>query len=487
MLRGTMIRIWNRTLHTTLSVSLLVATGAGLFACSQKKDNDAPIAPPPPRGSASLDQLTIGLGVAKGLDATIAPPSTRFEHIFVLDDKRAVLAGGVPGGEAVALITLDAGKTWRSLRTDRETWSNFSFGEEGAFALSLGPKETTQDAPPSSGKKSPPPPPFQLFFAGLDAPSFGTATNVDQPPLAKRPDPKFPIPHPRLALLDRETASLVVEPSPKKFVVRYAAMPGVDPPAEIVLPKQETFAMGPLGRPAKLFSVKGRELLARKWPEPGKPVVAGEPQSAIKVTPTLLTELSAPPICETEKASFSKITQPPSKQNPGKRYLFVVFGDRNALVVMPAEALDAGAFGCSDDKFVTEALDADKESITLLLCDLEGKCTTPTRPVFKPWLEKHERDIVATPTATGAAAVMSAKAGERWGVYYAQSTDGGKFYERARVIGEGAGARGRIELGALVSMGKRTLLLVSADVTGTSRRGFYVIVSDDDGATWNPP
>jgi len=71
--------------------------------------------------------------------------------------------------------------------------------------------------------------------------------------------------------------------------------------------------------------------------------------------------------------------------------------------------------------------------------------------------------------------------------YYAQSTDGGKFYERARVIGEGTGERGRVRFGALVTMGKRTLILVSADVTGTSRRGFYTIVSDDDGATWNPP
>lgn len=471
--------------HVTLLCSVLLASALG---CSTKKEKEAPIAPPPPRGAASLDQLTIGLGVAKGLDATLASPSTRFEHVWVLDEKRAILAGGVPGGEAVALITLDAGKTWRSIHTDRETWSTWTLGEEGAFLLALGPKETTLDAPPAFGKKAPPPPPFQLFFASLDSPSFGTATNVDQPPLARRPDPKQPIPHPRLAMLDRETASLVVEPKPKKFFARYAAMPGVDPPAEVELPKQETFATVPLGRPAKLFSVKGRELLSRKWPVSGQPVPAGTPESAVKVTPTVLAELSKEPICETGTLSVSAITQPPSKQSPNKRYLFVVFPDKVSLVPMPAEALEGGAFGCGDSKFVVEAPDAeDKTSITLLLCDLDGKCTTPTRAVFKPWLEKHDREIVVTPTATGAAAVMSAKAGERWGVYYAQSTDGGKFYERARVIGEGTGARGRIDFGALVSLGKRTLLLVSADVTGTSRRGFYVIVSDDDGATWNPP
>lgn len=473
-----------RKLTRNLALFLAITATTG---CSEKKEKEAPIAPPPPRGSASLDQLTIGLGVAKGLDATLAPPSTRFEHVFVLDDKRAILAGGVPGGEAIALITMDAGKTWRSLRTDRETWSSWSFGEEGAFSLALGPKETAAEGPPQFGKKAPPLPPFQLFFASLEAPSFGTATNVEQPPLAKKLDPKAPVSRPRLALLDRETASLVVEPAPKKFVLRYVAPPGVDPPAEVILPKQESFATGPIGRPARLFSMKGRELQSRKWPEPGKPIGDAAPQSTVKTTPTLLAELSAPPVCETQAASFVKITQPPSKQNPQKRWLFVALPDRIALAPMPAEATEGASIGCSDGKFIVEAPDADKQSITLLLCELDGKCTTPSRPVFKPWLEKHEREIVATPTATGAAAVMSAQAGERWGLYYAQSTDGGKFYERARVVGEGAGARGRIDLAALVSLGKRTLLLVSADVTGTSRRGFYVIISDDDGATWNPP
>jgi len=296
-----------------------------------------------------------------------------------------------------------------------------------------------------------------------------------------------PILHPRVALLDRETASFVVEPSPKKFVARYVAPPGVDPPAELALPKGEAFVPYPLGRPVRLASVKGRELLMRKWPEPGKPVDKPEPIATIKTTPSLVAELSQPPACETQAAAYFKITQPPSKQNPAKDYLFVALADRFALTPLPAAVAKETRIGCGDTKFVAEAPNQDKQSIDILLCDLEGKCETPTRPVFKPWLEKHSRDILAVPTATGAAAVMSAQAGEKWGLYYAQSTDGGKFYERARVVGEGTGARGRVDFEALVSLGKRTLLLVSADVTGTSRRGLYVIVSDDDGATWNPP
>ncbi|HVK66119.1 MAG TPA: sialidase family protein [Polyangium sp.] len=472
---------WSPTAYAlTLALSLLPS-------CAKKKE-DAPIAPPPPpRGAASLDQLSTGLGTAKGLDASLAPPSMNFDHVLVLDDKRAILAGGVPGSVAIALMTVDAGKTWKAFRTDRDTWSSYAFGTDGMFALALGPKETAAEAPPAFGKKAPPPPPFQFFFAGLDAPSFGTATMVDQPPLARKPDPKLPLPKPRLALLDKETASLVVEPTAKKFVARYVAPPGTDAPAEVVLPKLETFATGPVGRPPRLFSVKGRELLSRKWPAPGEPI--GEPEyvAAVKTTTTLVSELSASSACDVGSMSYQAITQPPTKQNPNKNYYLVVTPDRLTLVPRPVEALSGAAIGCNDTKFVVEAPDADKQSITLLLCDLEGKCTTPTRPVFKPWIEKHEREIVAVPTSSGAAAVMSAQAGERWGLYYAQSTDGGKFYERARIIGEGTGARGRVDFGALVSFGKRTLLIVSADVTGTSRRGFYVLVSDDDGATWNPP
>jgi hypothetical protein len=471
------------------SLALLLAVAAAT-GCNNKKEPPQAIAPPPPRGAASLDQLTTGLGIAKALDAKLAPPSMEIEHVYVLDDKRLILAGGVAGGEAISLITMDAGKTWRSMRTDRETWATWAFGaEEGTFALALGPKETMAEAQPAVGKKPPVLPPFQLFFASLESLSFGTATNVEQPPLPRKIDPKVPLLRPRVALLGKDMASLVVEPSPKKFVARYAVAPGLDVPAEVELPKQEQFVLAPVGRPARLLSIQGREVLTRKWPLPGETLTKAKDADWVKglqPTATLVRELSMPPACETQQVTLHKITQPPSKQNPGKNYLLVVKSDGYALAPWPATASPEVAIGCSNDKLIVEAPEGD-DSITLLLCGLDGKCETPGRPVFKLWVEKHDRQIVARPTATGAAAVMSAQSGEKWGVYYAQSTDGGKFYERARVIGEGAGERGRVRFSALVTMGKRTLILLSADVTGTSRRGFYTIVSDDDGATWTPP
>jgi len=107
---------------------------------------------------------------------------------------------------------------------------------------------------------------------------------------------------------------------------------------------------------------------------------------------------------------------------------------------------------------------------------------------FRIWTQEHTREIVAVPTSQGVLAVMSARAGERrWGLYLAQSLDGGKTFELAQTIGEGTTDRGHFVLGALASLPKRTLLLISAEVTGTTRRGWYVLASDDGGENWGPP
>ena len=89
-----------------------------------------------------------------------------------------------------------------------------------------------------------------------------------------------------------------------------------------------------------------------------------------------------------------------------------------------------------------------------------GKCVKPTNTPFRLWTTAHKREIVMAPTEDGIIGVMTARAGDRWGVYLAQAGDG-TLFERQRVIGEGTVDRGRIELGALVS--------------------------DDGGTSWNPP
>ena len=97
-----------------------------------------------------------------------------------------------------------------------------------------------------------------------------------------------------------------------------------------------------------------------------------------------------------------------------------------------------------------------------------------------------EVEIVSAYAEPATVSVHSSHTADRWGLYLAQSPNS-VIYERPRVVGEGTGDRGRVELGALVSFGKRLLLLLSADVTGTSRRGWFVMVSEDGGSNWNPP
>ena len=87
----------------------------------------------------------------------------------------------------------------------------------------------------------------------------------------------------------------------------------------------------------------------------------------------------------------------------------------------------------------------------------------------------------------GVVAVMRATAGARWGLYLGQSSDAGENFELPRKIGEGATDRGYFELGALIRFDERILMLLSADVTGTTRRGWYVLASDDGGTHWGPP
>jgi hypothetical protein len=208
-------------------------------------------------------------------------------------------------------------------------------------------------------------------------------------------------------------------------------------------------------------------------------------------TPTLLSELSVAPSCETGGWSFQRVKQPKGLAVLG------ISQTKTVTLALPESTSPTTHVGCGADHVVVETVAAKKgapatwatqpDVPTMVACDLAGKCVTPQNAPFRLWQEQHKRDIVMTSTEKGILGVMTARAGDRWGLYLAQGPGDGAVYERQRVIGEGQGDRGRIELGALVSFGKRALLLISADVTGTSRRGWFVMASDDGGTNWNPP
>lgn len=462
----------------------LAALVALLWAgCTRKKEEEQAVPPPPPRGAASADELTTLLGSARGLDEGLAPTSVRWTHVFAVDEKRALIAGDVVNA-TIALFTDDGGATWRSFKSERDAWSSWAVTVDGAVVLGVGSRDGAPT--PSSAMLAT----TRLAFGAFDAASLTAPTPLF--PTVKGPvngllQTESAIP----AMLSPDSAALVGEEAPRKTFLFYGGKPGAEAVAPLKLPGGEKIVAVPYGRPPTLLSIKGRDLIERPFPAAGKPLDKPIKVAGLATTPTLLAELSAPPACETGGWSFQRIKQPKNLSILG------ISQGKTVNVALPASASATTRVGCGAGHVVVEAVAAktgvpatwssQPDVPTLVSCDLAGKCVTPQNAPFRLWPEAHKRDIVMASTEQGTLAVMSARAGDRWGLYLAQGPGDGVTYERQRVIGEGQGARGRIELGALVSLGKRALLLISADVTGTSRRGWFVMVTDDGGTNWNPP
>jgi hypothetical protein len=293
------------------------------------------------------------------------------------------------------------------------------------------------------------------------------------------------------AVLAPGSAALIAEESPRKSFMFYGGKPGSDAVAPLMLPAGEKIVPVPYGRPPTLLSITGRDLALRPFPAAGKPLDKPVKMTGVAMTPALLGELSTSPACDSGGWSFQRIKQPKTLVILG-----IAQGKKVALA-MPEATVPTTKVGCGAGRVVVEAVAAKSgapatwasqpDVPTLISCDLAGKCVTPKNHPFRLWPEAHKREIVTPSTEKGILGVLTARAGDRWGLYLAQGPGDGSVYERQRVIGEGTTDRGRIELGALVSLGQRALLLLSADVTGTSRRGWFVMVSDDGGTNWSAP
>jgi hypothetical protein len=470
----------NRAVARVTTVGLIALLAVG---CGKKKEEEAPIPAPPPVGQASKDELSTSLGQAKGLDEALAPTSVKWTRAFVLDEKRALLAGEVVN-ETIALFTDDAGINWRSFRAEKDAWSSWSVGLDGAVVLGVGSREgapTPQSARVEGAR---------IAFGTFDTPSLAVAT-----PLF--PTPKGPVQgllqtvSAVPALLGMDAAALVAEDAPRKMVLLYGGKPGAEAIAPLKLPSGEKIVPVPYGRPPVMLSIKGKDLFSRPFPAPGKPLDKPQKVAGVAATSTLLGELSTPPLCETGAWSFQRVLAGAKKVQ-----LLGVSPTKTVAFALPDSTTPTTAIGCGANRVVVEtvqaktgppALQAEQPDVPMLVtCDLAGKCTAPKNPPFRMWPGPQKREITMAATTGGTLGVMSVRAGDRWGLYLGQSPDGITF-ERPRPIGEGTGDRGRIELGALLSFGKRALLLISADVTGTSRRGWFVLVSDDGGTSWNPP
>jgi hypothetical protein len=456
-----------------LAVAILAAAASGCSGCGcgGKKQED-PVAVAPPPGAASSDELSIGLGQARGLNDSLAPTSTKWRRTLVINDKSAMIIGDV-ASEAIALVTSDAGKTWRSIRAERDTWANWGAAPDGTVVLAAGSRDGAASATAGTVQAA------RVLFATLDAPTL-TA------PSPLFPDPRGPakgtvqndaaLP----AVLSADLTALLGDEGPRKTSIFFGGKPGADAAPKTSLPSAEKFIAVPFGRPPVLASTRGKDLLVRPFPQPAKPLDKPQKVAGVFATKTLGAELSVQPACESNEWSFALVKQPPAKLA-----IVALSAAKTAAFVLPEPTAPATRVGCGGGRVVVEGSD-EQNAPLLITCDLTGKCVAPQNTAFRPWPGEGTREIAAAPAEQGIVGVMSARAGDRWGLYLAQSGDGA-VWERQRVIGEGTGDRGRVELGAVLSLGKRLVLLLSAGVTGTSRRGWFVIISDDGGVNWNPP
>jgi hypothetical protein len=455
-----------------IPLALISLTALSLSGCGKKKE-DEPVAVGPAPGAASSDELSVGIGPARGLNERLAPTSTKWRRVIPLDEKSALLVGDV-AADAITLVTSDAGKTWRALRAVRESWSNVSAALDGTVVVGAGGRDGATVTGTSTVEAA------RISFGSLDA----SELNAPSPlfPDLKGPAKGILINDSAVpAVLSPDLAALVADESPRHTVVFYAGKPGAEAVLKIPLPPAEKFVPAPFGRPPVLLSIKGKDVLSRPFPMPGKPIEKPQKIAGIFPTKTTLAELGAPTTCEAGPWSFQII-----KQAPAKLLVVGVSAAKTTVFALPEQTIPTTHLGCGADHVVVEGGDNLTKAPILIRCDLAGKCDVPQNGAFRLWPEPHEHEIWSATAEKGVIGVLTARAGERWGLYLGQSPDGG-VWERARVIGEGTGDRGRIELGAMMSFGKRLVILLSAGVTGTSRRGWFLIASDDGGANWGVP
>ncbi len=470
---------------STRRAVLLIAAALSLTSCkSCKKEKEKPVpvdVPPPPRVTTAIEIGTdIGSGRVLDVGAVEVSTATKWTRVVPLDKETAVL-GGIVEGEACVITTETSGRSFSAACTKFDmplaTWS---VGEEGVAVLTLARRQIPKTAP----KQGTLPPVDTLSF--LFAPP---GQKLSAPAALLAPDPKAATPTvPRgtgmATVLGPSLASVVVELRPKVFAVAFSAGAGEAIPPPIDLPAGEEPAAAPYGRRPQLLTVKSNKLFVRPWPKPGEKLADPKPVERLGVTKALLDELSAGPECEVGSWSFKRVGQPPNKT-----FVLGVSPEKTTSFELPETSVATTKIACSADRVIVEAINPTDKLPSLVTCTLDGKCVPPdNRPFLKPWAEQHERRIDFTPTTRGVAAAQLLRSKVKWGLFASESADGGKLYGLERRFGEGQGnPEDGYDMGALFTMGDRTMLLMSAKVKGSPRRSWYVLASDDGGSTWVPP
>ncbi len=461
-------------LKQTERVCLTLLLSASLLGgCKKKKKGPEEVSMPDP-GGASADVVSTDVGNGLAMPTGLAPTSMKFDKVYVLDDNTAVITG-TNATLAVALRTTDRGRNWTALRADASGWRSWTVGDKGATVLASGERKKIR---PRAGTLAPVIS-ARLWFA---PPNKSLVAPIDWFPdenELKGAEIKSGFATP--ALLSSNETSTVVDLKRSQWLIwgRPAGQEPVKPLALRPLLKGTKAVNAPYGRPAQLLTVGRGSVAVRPWPKPGDTLAQATPIAGLPATPATLKELSGGPSCEFGAYSFQRVGP---KTAP---FVVGVSAKRSFAFKLPTGAKKQ--IGCGAGAVVAEVFDAKKKEPQLLRCTFDGKCVTPASHPFEIWPEAHQRDIKMVATKQGIVAVMTAKAGTRWGVYLATSTDGGQTFDLPRVVGQGQSDRGFFEVGALIGFPNRTMLLLAANVTGSSRRKWYLLSSDDGGATWGVP
>lgn len=448
---------------------LLLTASAGCNSC-KKETTAEPVPIPPSLGGASQDLVKTRIGTGLGLGSSIAPTSTQWEHVFVVDEKTAVIVGRSLD-ESIALRTEDKGRTWDALKTKPGKFAVWGVGADGSAALVGGETKKVKLGP---GQLAPVLE-ANMWFApkgrtlSEPAPLFPNDDKLKDVTI----DRGFAMP----AVLSGELAAVVADQRRSAIVVY--GKPGGQAQPEPLTSIRDKIVPAPYGRPPQLVTESRGTINVQPWPKPGETPSSGKPIPGLGRVNGAFDQLAKGPTCEFMGWSFSRIGTPTNA--------WIIGISANKSFAFKAPNGETETIGCGEDAVVVEVVDPKEKVPMLLRCTFDGKCSQPKSKPFDIWQEKHKRSIMSTATAQGIVAVMKARSGARWGTYLATSMDGGKTFDLPRVIGEGGIDRGFFEIGALLNFKDRLVILLSADVTGTRRRGWYVLASEDGGQSWREP
>jgi len=468
--------------RTRSSAPLLAALVAvAVVGCGGKKGDEQPMDIPAPPNVATQKDIGTEIGNGRVLETGSVDISTTLElnRLVPFEKDKAVIAG-TTNDLAIALVTMDGGRSFNAFSQKSPGILSWGVGGDGTVVLTSARRQIPKKPLP---KDQVAPIDTITFFFGTPGEKLGAAAPLLAPD-DKQTTPTIPNGNGLPAILGPSIASVVVELKPRTFAVAFGGGPGEALPPPIQLPNGETPIGAPYGRAPQLLTVQGQKVLVRPWPKPGEALAAPKPIDHVAVTKTLVDELASGPECEYFGYSFKRIAQ-----GKDKVFMLGISPEKTVFFELPGSTIASSPIACSTDKVVVEAMNPKDHRPSLVTCGLDGVCVPPeNHPFLKPWGETHERKIGVAIVPKGIVTVQHQKTKIKWVMSAAESNDGGKLYNLERKIGGSEEyAEDGYEFGALLGVGDRALMFMTAKVNRTTRRSWYVLASDDGGLTWGPP